>query len=74
MDPDTGHPIMNKYTAVAIVKVLLPECDSTAKAAYYKNMGPCIKWLGSLAGGTTWEEEMIAYDAKMRPALQARLF
>ena len=74
VDPDTGHPIMNKDTAVAIVKVPLPECDPNANSAGYKNMGPCIKRLGSLAGGTTWEEEMIAYDAKRRPALPARLF
>ena len=65
---------MNKDTAVAIVKVLLPECNPTAKASNYKNMGPCIKWLGSLAGCTTWDEEMIAYDAKMRPDLPARIF
>ena len=55
VDPDTGHPIINKDTEVAIVKVLLPECDPTANASDYKNLVPCIKWLGSLAGGTTWE-------------------
>ena len=74
MDPDTGHPIVNKDNALSIVKFLLTECDPTAKAADYKNMGHCIKWLGGLAGGRKWEEEMIAYDAKMRPALPEILF
>ena len=71
---DTGHPVLKKTAAVAIVRILLQECDPTAKAAGYKNMGPCIEWLGNLAAGTNWEEEMIAYDLKNRPALPARLF
>ena len=51
---------------MAIVKVLLPGIDPGAKGKDYKTMVACEKWLGDLAGGTTWVDEMKSYEAKMQ--------
>ena len=49
-----------KIKAVSIVKVLLPRIDPTKKPADYVNKGPCVDWLMSLDGETTWETELEA--------------
>ena len=65
-DTNTGNPKLGKEAAVAIVKVLLPGIDPGAKGKDYKTMVACEKWLGDLAGGTTWVDEMKSYEAKMQ--------
>ena len=55
---------------MTIVKVLLPGIDPGEKGKDYKTMVACDKWLGDLAGGTTWVDEMKSYeneDAGQRP-------
>ena len=46
------------YSSLAIVEVLLPKIAPTEKLKDYKTMANCVKWLGELAGGTTWVDEM----------------
>ena len=53
-----GHPNLNKNAAVTIVRYLLPKVSPGASLSEYKSMGACRKWLGELAGGTTWDCEM----------------
>ena len=40
------------------MKVLLPRIDPTKKLADYVNKEPCVDWLMSLDGETTWETEL----------------
>lgn len=66
---EDGHkyPTLPRKDAIAIVRVLLPRIDikgemkmkdlSTAKA--------CIKWLGEIGRGTTWDEEMQVLEGKL---------
>ena len=55
-------PHLNKIEVVAIVRVLLPRVAPDKKVGDYINKGPCMNWMMSLAGGTTWETEMEAVD------------
>ncbi len=55
---DHNHPIMLRMSALAIVKVLMPKVAPTLKLADYTTLKTCTKWLGELAGGTTWVDEM----------------
>ena len=55
-----GHPILTKRDAIAIVKVLLPKISPTEKMKDYSSLKKCTKWLGELASGTTWADEMEA--------------
>ena len=57
-----NHPIMSRMSALAIVKVLMPKVARTLKLANYTTLKTCTKWLGELAGGTTWVEEMKAME------------
>ncbi len=57
-----GYPALSKDGSVAIVKVLLPRIAPDEKVADYSTMKACIKWLGTLARGTTWEDEMKAVE------------
>ena len=66
VDSVTGYPKLGKVASVAIVKVLLPVIDPNEKAKDYNTMKACEKWLGSLAGGTTWVDEMKSYEAKVQ--------
>ena len=59
---DHNHPIMSRMSALAIVKVLMPKVAPTLKLADYTTLKTCTKWLGELAGGTTWVEEMKAME------------
>ena len=58
IDPTTRHPRLSEDASVAIVKVLLPKIAPTEKLKGYKTMANCVKWLGKLAGGTTWLDEI----------------
>ena len=75
-DTNTVNPKLGKQASVAILKVLLPGIDPGAKGMDYKIMGACVKWLGGLAGGTTWIDEMKSYEAKMQEtdSVTTRLF
>ena len=51
---------------MAIVKVLLPGINTGAKSKDHKTMGACVQWIGELADGTTWIDEMKSYKANMQ--------
>ena len=59
---DHNHPIMSMMSALAIVKVLMPKVAPTLKLSDYTTLKTCTKWLGELAGGTTWVDEMKAME------------
>jgi hypothetical protein len=55
-----NHPIMSRTCALAIVKVLMPKVAPLLKLSNFTTLKSCTKWLGELAGGTTWADEMKA--------------
>ena len=57
-----GYPLLTKKAAVAIVKLLLPRIAPDLKLNDFKTLKKCVKWLGDLAGGTTWVTEMRAVE------------
>ena len=57
-----NHPVMSRVCAVAIVKVLMPKVAPLMKASDFTTLKNCTKWLGELAGGTTWVGEMRAIE------------
>ena len=57
-----NHPVTSKMIALAIVKVLMPKVAPTLKLADYTTLKTCTKWLGELAGGTTWVDKMKAME------------
>ena len=65
-ETNTDNPKLGKEAALDIVKVLLPGIYPEAKGKNYKTMVVCEKWLGDLASGTTWVDEMKSYEAKMQ--------
>ena len=62
---ENGHPKLGKIAALAITHSLLPRCSSTEKVDDYKSMKKCTEWLGGLAGGTTWVEEMKSFEQQL---------
>ena len=58
IDNKNEGPKLSKEAAKAIVKVLLPKIAPTKKLKDYNGMAVCVKWLGSIASGTTWDSEM----------------
>ena len=67
-----GHPVLNKDDSLSIIKVLLPKIAPTEKVGDYKTMKKCNEWLGNLAGGSTWEEEMKAIETQFTESILAR--
>ena len=57
-----NRPVISRMIALAIVKVLMPKVAPTLKLANYTTLKTCTKWLGELAGGTTWVDKMKAMD------------
>ena len=57
-----NHPVMLRMIALAIVKILMPKVAPKLKLADYTTLKTCTKWLGELAGGTTWVDEMKAME------------
>ena len=55
-----SHPVMTRTCAVVIVKVLMPAVVPTLKVSDLTTLKSCTKWLGELAGGTTWVDKMMA--------------
>ncbi len=43
---------------MAIEKVLMPKVAPILKLGKFTTLKSCTKWLGDLAGGTTWVDEM----------------
>jgi hypothetical protein len=60
-----NHPVMSRICAVAIVKVLMPKVTPLVKASDFTTMKNCTKWLGELAGSTSWVDEMRATEDAM---------
>ena len=57
---EESHPVMTRTCVVAIVKVLMTAAAPTLKVSDFTTLKSCTKWLGELAGGTTWVDEMMA--------------
>ncbi len=55
-----GYPKMNLKNAKSIIKVLLPIIDikGELKMKDFSTVGVCLKWLGEIARGMTWDEHM----------------
>ena len=66
-----GYLALAKDSSVAIVQVLLPRIAPKDKVADYSTMKACNKWLGTLARGTTWDDEMKAVEEE-RNLLETR--
>ena len=62
-----GYPKMNLKPAKSIIKVLLPIIDikGELKMKDFGTMGVCLKWLGEIARGMTWDEHMKDYMCKL---------
>jgi len=60
-----NKPKLGSETAKAILKVLLPLIAPEERMSQHKNMGPQIDRLLAIQGGTTWEDEMDAFAAKV---------
>jgi hypothetical protein len=61
---DEGWPKMNlKRTPKSIIKVLLPIIDikGLLKMKNFDRVGVCLKWLGQIARGMTWDQHMKEY-------------
>ena len=69
-DAGNNYPILSKKDALAIVKVLLPHIDieGVLKMKEFALAKACIKWLGKIGRGTTWDEEMGALEREMEGA------
>jgi len=65
-----GNPVLDKAATEAIVKILLPRIAPEKKWSDYKGMKKGRAWLGSVAGGTTWDAEM---DALVRDKVRGEL-
>ena len=57
---EDGSPVLQRKDAVAIVRVLLPRIDvkGERKIKEFSTAKACMKWLGEIGRGTTWDEEM----------------
>ena len=53
-----SHPVMTRMCAVAIIKKLMPTVAPALKVSDFTMLKSCTKWLGELAGGTSWVDEM----------------
>ncbi len=56
----SNYPIMSRACAMAIVKVLMPKVAPLSKLSNFTMLKSCTKWLGELAGGSTWVDKMMA--------------
>ncbi len=54
-----GHPELNGKDAFGIARVLLPWIDvkKEVKFSSFKTVKDCVKWLGEIGRGTTWDVE-----------------
>ena len=58
------NPKLSKEDSTCIVKVLMPRIAPKEKIGEYNSMAKCNEWLGSVAGGTTWDKEMETMTAE----------
>ena len=67
---EEGYPVMNKKDAYAILRILLPRLDvkKELRLGSFKTMKDCVKWLGDVRGGTSWDEEMAAWESEVAAA------
>ena len=67
---EDGSPQLKRTDAFAIVRVLLPRLDvkKEAKMGDFKTVKDCVKWLGGICKGTTWDEEMEALEMEWEEA------
>ena len=64
MNDDGRSPQLKRTDALAIIRVLLPRLDvkKEVKIRDLKTVKDCVKWLGGICKGTTWDEEMEALE------------
>ena len=78
LDNINGGPKLTKEAAKSMVKVLIRRIAPNELMKDYQSMKACIKWLRSIAGGTTWVTEMEhiinEYDATETAASTPGLF
>ena len=58
---EKGWPKMNLKRAKSIIKVLLPIIDIKGELKmknFDRGVGVCLKWLGEIARGMTWDQHM----------------
>ena len=72
IDTKNNGPKLSKDAAKSIVKVFLPKIAPTKLMKDYNGMAVCVKWLGNIKGGTTWENEM--EHAQIQVQGRTRLF
>ena len=58
LDNTNGGPKLTKEASKSIVKLLIRRIAPNELLKDYQSMKACVKWLGSVAGGTTWATEM----------------
>ena len=58
LDNINGGPKLTKEAAKSMVEVLIRKIAPNELMKDYQSMKACIKWLGSIAVGTTWVTEM----------------
>ena len=71
-----GNPVLDKNASYAVVKFLLPRVDilGELKLKDFNSMKKCVKWLGSIGRGMTWDEHMAAALEERRAQLGPPLF
>jgi hypothetical protein len=64
---EDGSPVLQRKDAVAIVRVLLPRIDvkGERKIKEFSTAKACMKWLGEIGRGTTWDEEMRGIESEV---------
>jgi hypothetical protein len=71
-----GNPVLDKNASYAVVKFLLPRVDimGELKLKDFNSMKKCVKWLGSIGRGMTWDEHMAAALEERRAQAGPPLF
>ncbi len=64
---EDGNPHLTKKDNHAIVKFLLSRFDIKGKLKLkdFSSMKTCVRWLGGIARGMSWDEHMVAAANEM---------
>jgi hypothetical protein len=71
-----GDPFLDKKTSCAVVKFFLPRVNikEELKLKDFNSMKNCVKWLGEIGRGITWDECMESAFEETRANVRALLF
>ncbi len=69
-----GDPRLTKKDSHAILKFLLPRVDikGELKLKDFSSMKACVRWLGGIVRGMSWDEHMVAAANKMQAEWEAK--